>query len=235
MKSELIVFLGLILLSSLVGAADCSSNYVCKEWGKCLGGYQERICEDSACGMKDITERQFCGENEGCAPKIECLPWNECVYTEKINNFLQGEIKFGGYKTRTCSDASGCIETFVEESSCEEKYDLTVEKMQECGTNYLVVSDPSSKKVLAKIDLDSWKSKRLDILFSDRRSSCGGCFNAVKDGDEEGVDCGGSCAKECKTQTEFPVEIVSFSSWILFFVFGTLITREVVKNAKKIH
>ncbi|MBL7160592.1 MAG: hypothetical protein ISS93_01935 [Candidatus Aenigmarchaeota archaeon] len=44
---------------------------------------------------------------------------------------------------------------------------------------------------------------------------CGDCFNGIQDGDEKGVDCGGSCEEEC---AEFPILLVAVVGIVILVV-----------------
>ncbi len=232
MPSKLALIFVAIVFISFVSASDCTPSYACSDWGKCTEGFQSRTCSDSKCRMKDITERQLCDKNKGCSPQIKCAPWSECIYTDKTDNVLKGEIKFGGYKTRTCSDATGCLESFIEENSCADSHTFETEKINECGSNFLLIKEDASGKTIGKINIDSWKEKKLDISFADNSEYCSACFNAVKDNGEENIDCGGKC-KKCREEKEDSSTTILLSSWVLFGVFSFLAFIGVVRNGKK--
>lgn len=200
--------------------SDCFPSYECGEWSVCSDGLQERMCIDTKCGMKDIVERRFCqGE---CDPDIRCSSWGRCNYEDKITDVFLGEIKFGGYQERICRDVTGCIEDFTEERSCSDSYNLDVIELEKCGIKYLAAVDPSTRDVYARVPLDAWREEgELDLIFSDIGEYCDSCYNGVKDGDEEGVDCGGSC-KKCKEE-EYSL-LYSFRQGLDFYsydIFGS--------------
>lgn len=220
-----------MLLIIKVNAADCFPRYECGVWGECKDGLQSRVCEDKTCGNRDIVERSFC-EKEGCQPKIECDDWGPCFYTEKTDNLLKGKVSFGGYRNRVCRDVSGCVDSFIQEGSCEESYTLQLEELQECGGKFLEIVDPSSGRRIAKINLNSWKANKLDIAFTQGETGyCPSCYNAVKDKDEEGIDCGGNC-RPCKKENRlFMISVVTL--WALSALFSLLSVREIVLFRKK--
>lgn len=213
---------------TLTGSAiKCFPEYVCGDWSECEDGIKNRVCEDRKCGRRSITERDFCDiELQGCTPKIKCTEWSQCVYTDKVENLLAGKISFGGYKDRLCVDENRCSDSFIEEGICEESYDLQLSETEVCGEKFLVASDSLSNKEVAKINLESWKNKKLDIVFTQGETAyCPSCFNGAKDPNEDEIDCGGDC-KACKKNRTFPIFLIVSSLWILSLVFATLSVKE---------
>jgi len=211
------VLIALTMLMPKVLANNCTPNYVCGEWTECKDGFTMRICSDTECGRKDITERSFCSGLK-CTPQIECGEWGPCTYEGKADNLIKGEIKFGGYRTRVCDDINDCIPRFIQEGYCEDSYKLQLSPAKECGQNILVAKDPSSKYTIAKINLDRWKAGKFDLVFvQGERKYCPSCYNAIKDDDENGIDCGGDC-KPCKKERRYLIHLA-----ILFFWAGSLV------------
>ncbi|MBI2452279.1 hypothetical protein HYV50_04365 [Candidatus Pacearchaeota archaeon] len=218
-----------VLFLAIVNAQECFPDYECGEWGACIDGLQTRTCIDKRCNQRNLLERRFC-DTIACTPKIECREWSECTYTQKVNDFLRGEIKFGGYRNRLCIDKNKCVESFSEEGTCEESFPLELTKRIECGQEFLIATDTVQKRQVAKINLDSWKSKRLDLLFtigSGRTLHCPSCYNVFKDDDETRVDCGGPC-KPCKEEKYFPIIPITIISWFLAAIFTFLSIKEAI-------
>lgn len=232
MKKYKLIILGFAILSmffyvSSVKAFECFPNYVCGSWGGCEDGIQTRVCEDNACGKREIVERSFCNKPD-CTPRIECGPWGSCVYTEKTDSLIKGKISFGGYRSRTCEDANGCVKSFIQEGACEETYSLHLTPITRCNQNFLAVSDPASEREVAKINIDSWKSNRLDIAFVQGTAAfCPSCYNTVKDANEDGIDCGGEC-KPCKKEQKYILTISLILLWSVSALFSALSVREIV-------
>jgi hypothetical protein len=192
---------------------------------------QTRTCKDTACGRRDILERSFC-EKPGCKPKIECDDWGQCIYTEKTDSLIEGKVSFGGYRNRLCRDANGCVDSFIQEGTCEESYNLELKEITECDTNFLAVVDPISQRKIAKINLDSWKLKKLDLSFTQGETAyCPTCYDTVKNQNEQGVDCGGDC-RPCKKEQKFLFILGIIFLWSLSAVFSFLSVKEVVSLNK---
>lgn len=226
-----ILAITLTVLTSL-SSAQCVPQYECGAWGACEDGIQSQTCVDKTCGKRDLINRGFCGK-PGCSPEIECGAWGECTYTEKTDSLIQGKVSFGGYRSRVCYDASGCVEDFIQEGSCEEVYQLALTEVNECGTDFLTVLDPSSDRQIAKINLDSWKSNRLDLSFVQGTSEyCPSCYNAKQDSNEEAIDCGGDC-KPCKIEQKSLLIFTIASLWFLSAVFIFFSVRELTIMKKE--
>ncbi len=220
--------------SILTSPIECFPNYLCDDWSECIGGVEARICKDSACNRKNIIERRFCDQSGGkCSPEINCDDWSECIYTEKTEDIIQGKVTFGGYQTRNCVDYNECTDTFTEERICGDSYDLELRVVQVCGVNYLIASDFGSNRQVAKVDLDSWKEKKLNIIFTEGESRyCPSCFNGLRDGNEAEIDCGGSC-KSCKEEKKYPIGPVRMFLWIFSVIFIVLSGIDIYKMQKE--
>jgi hypothetical protein len=205
---------------------ECSPSYECAPWGECSDGLRSRTCIDVECNRRDIVERTFCQDLE-CTPQIACDSWGPCTYTEKTDSLIQGKVSFGGYRSRVCRDSNKCIPSFIQEGSCEDSYQLKLSPIEECSEHLLAVIDPTSDRKIAKINLDSWKQNRLEIAFvQGNKIYCPSCFNAVKDDNEDGVDCGGSC-KPCKVEHRALSYLAVLMLWSGSIVFSFLSFREV--------
>ena len=218
---------------SSINGAECFSEYKCEDWGECIEGLRSRVCEDIKCNRRAIIERKFCDELT-CKPQVKCSGWSDCVYTDKTEDILGGKIKFGGYRNRVCRDATGCIDSFTEEGSCEESYDLELREVEECGQSYMAAIDPLSRKEIAKINLESWKNKRLDLIFTSGNAAyCPTCYNGIKDMNETDIDCGGDC-KACTHENNLPLGLLIYGFWFLSLVFSILIAREIIISKRKL-
>lgn len=234
------IFTFIALLSSSVVSAEetvvndseeCFPEYVCGAWSDCEDGMHTRSCEDILCGRRDILERDFC-DNPSCTPRVECGAWSECFYTDKASDLISGEVSFGGYRTRVCEDKNGCVKSFIQEGACEESYELMLSPVTECDMDFLAVIDPTSEREIAKIDLQSWKDRRLDLSFVQGKSQyCPSCYNTVRDGNEEGVDCGGDC-KPCRKENRFLLPLTILLLWIGSTAFSVLSVKEVISYRK---
>jgi hypothetical protein len=200
--------------------AACSPNYVCDDWSACQQGLKTRVCTDTQCEKKDVTERSFCADK--CTPNVQCDKWGPCIYTEKTDSVINGEIGFGGYHTRACRDLNKCIASFLQEGPCEENYKLQLSPAVLCGQKILAVIDPASDRKIANIDLEGWeKEGKFNLAFvQGDKKYCPSCYNAIKDSDEESIDCGGSC-RSCRVETRFLSYLTITFLWIgsLIFIF----------------
>ncbi|MBU0467283.1 MAG: hypothetical protein KJ718_00610 [Nanoarchaeota archaeon] len=227
-----LVFFVIALVFRANAAADCFPQYECTSWSACEDGLQSRTCEDKKCGRREIVERSFC-DKPGCKPKLECDKWGPCIYTEKTDSFIKGKVSFGGYRNRVCEDANSCVERFIQEGTCKESYNLELTEITECNENFLAVIDPTSQRKIARINLDSWKLKKLDLSFvQGEKEYCPSCYNVVKDSGEEKIDCGGDC-RPCKKEQMFLLLISIISLWSLSALFSFLSIREVFLFKRK--
>lgn len=210
---------------------DCFPKYECGEWSSCVSGLNSRVCQDKICGRREITERKICGEEIGCKPDVKCGEWSQCDYSEKVEDLLHGKISFGGFEERTCADSSGCVENFIQEEPCQDEYALGLQKKNFCGVDYLSVIDNSSGREVARIDLDSWETNKLNIALTDGKAQyCDSCFNGVKDENEVDIDCGRACSP-CKEKNKISTDIVVQGGlWASAFIFFIVVIYELLLN-----
>lgn len=211
---------------------DCTSEYECAKWSECVDGLSGRICVDKKCSRRDIIERKICNVEIGCRPNIECGDWSQCVYTEKAELIFLGKISFGGYKERVCRDTNSCVESFVEEEPCKEEFPLELKKIYACGKEYLSALDIFSGREIARIDLESLESKKLNIIFIEsEKVYCESCRNGLKDENEGEVDCGGVCMP-CKAKSKISDKIINLSLWALAVFFSFFMVYELATRKK---
>lgn len=221
-----------VFLIISVSAVSCFPQYECGPWSTCEDGIQSRTCEDKSCNNRDIIERAFC-DKPGCKPQVECQEWGPCSYTEKTDSLIKGKVSFGGYRNRVCEDVNGCVESFIQEGSCEDFYDLQMKEVSECNVKFLAISDPKSQREIAKINLDSWKTNKFDISFIEGTINyCPDCYNTIKDAGEEGIDCGGKC-KSCKKETTSLIILLVIGLWMVSALFSFLSIREIVLSRRE--
>jgi hypothetical protein len=238
----LIAFLLVAFISTVSLAQEtseegaCVSSYECGPWSEeCEGGLRTRTCIDTTCGRRDLLERSFCEDPDSkCTPKIECGPWSSCEYTGRTDRLLEGKIDFEGTRRRVCRDTNNCgIPSFYQESPCSTQFDLKLSPGRECEQNILKVIDPGSDQTIAKINLDRWKQNKFDLAFVQGEIQyCPSCYDTVKNNDETGVDCGGSC-KPCKTETAILRYLFILFLWSGSAVFTFLSVRQYATSKKQ--
>jgi hypothetical protein len=152
---------------------------------------------------------------EGCSANYSCGEWSECVYDTDASKIIQGVIVEKGFKESVCSDANDCAGDYTDRSSCTSEVQIETEKEDVCNTNTLTLFEKTSKTPITSIDLKSWNANKLDIAFTQQKVEyCPDCYNGIKDGDEKGVDCGGSC-RPCKSESKLPESSTPISASLI--------------------
>jgi hypothetical protein len=195
---------------------SCFENWEC-EWDACKDGFSVPVCSDlNDCGTSyDVPKKLPCEERGSCLPDISCDEWTKC---DVDYNFLDlvgyDEIsQIDGTRTRVCVDKKGCIAVQKEEEVCSVSVDIYSERFEKCGENYIGVYDSLDNSTLAILKQGGEDNPYFNIYFNEQDSVyCDFCFDGVMNGDEEDVDCGGSC-RECE------VLVYEEKSW-WEFVFG---------------
>ena len=213
-------------------ACACTPDWSCTAFGSCESGFRNRVCTDlNNCGNNNgkPDESEQCALNETgsnataggvvgggggganvCIPDYSCGDWNQCVYDSDAGKIIQGMITKSGLKDRTCSDKNKCAPNYIEQASCNSSLQIAIRKESVCDTNTLTLLEKTKMAPITSINLESWKTKKLDVAFVQEESIyCPDCYNGIKDGNEEEIDCGGSC-RACLPESTFPDNL----SWI---------------------
>jgi hypothetical protein len=178
----------------------CVENWECS-WSGCEGGYSTPSCRDkNNCGTSYGVPKKLSCRGDKCVPNVVCSEWSECVVDYNFIDLVGKEkvTQISGEKSRICVDKAGCGESFREEEGCSMSVDIYTKRFERCGEEYVGVYDVLDDSILAILKEGTETRASLNIYFDDQNGIyCDYCFDGIINGDEEGVDCGGSC-KSCK-------------------------------------
>jgi hypothetical protein len=174
----------------------CTEDWEC-EWVPCDNGYSVPECFDlNECGtMYDVPDKLSCEEKGECVPEVECGEWTDCDVDYDFFNLIgAGVADLRGTKSRVCVDRKRCLLPQKEVQSCSVSVDIYTDRFERCGEEYIGVYDVLDDGLLAVVKEGTKSSPYLNIYFSDQdKIECDYCFDGIMNGDEDDVDCGGSC------------------------------------------
>jgi hypothetical protein len=178
---------------------DCKENWEC-EWSKCTNGVSTPSCTDlNNCGTKyNIPKEIKCSSRSStCIPNIVCTNWTQCLVNYDFF-YLNGlDVKnIGGIKNRICVDKNSCAPLNIEEKNCSLGVDIYTKIFTKCGVKFVGLYNKLDDKLIAKIDRGTPDQPHMDIVLDGENDFCDYCLDGIIDGDEEKIDCGGSC-KPC--------------------------------------
>lgn len=200
----------------------CEPNWTCS-WSKCIAGFSYQTCVDSnKCGIDyDVSPPRRCtvsksspsivdagggvggtSSSSKCVPDVVCGEWSECDAKYSFDDLLGDVGSVKGKQIRTCMDRNDCFVTEFDEQACSIDLEIYAEEEEWCGENYLFIYNRDSNQLIARIldrTLDDLPSFDVSLLVGSSVQYCNYCFNGIIDGDEESVDCGGSCV-ECGSE-----------------------------------
>jgi len=179
----------------------CVENWEC-EWSSCIGGFTIPKCKDlNNCGTSyHISQKLECDSDKECIPNIICDRWSTCDADYNFQNLVGDSItKINGVKSRICNDLNDCVDSVLETQECSISVDIYTKKFSKCGIDYIGIYNKLDDSLIARVDDGTSEKSYLNIFFNgeDEEIYCDYCFDGVKSGDEEGVDCGGSC-EDCE-------------------------------------
>ena len=151
-------------------------------------------------GIDEFTEVPYMGVGynvtlkmrEACNPLFECGNWSECESRYGVYELVTQTI-ISGYKYRYCKDRASCLSGFVEARKCSMKVPVSVKKTIWCNEEYLEIYENNT--LVSRVE-SIGNQTEFDIRFIvEGKGYCWYCHDNIKDYDEEGIDCGGSCSQ----------------------------------------
>ncbi len=153
---------------------------------------------------------------QDCISDFNCGNWSECEVDYNLDDLLNGVENIKGTKTRTCEDRNDCVGDRIEIRECVATIPVYAKKIEWCQESYIELYERDTDKLISRIkDNRDSSLPSLDIAFVYEKGVCRYCSNGVKDGDETGVDCGGSCP-ECVDE-EYDTNFFQKMMWQLDF------------------
>lgn len=195
--------------------------YISEEY---LGDYYLEILKPNSSGIlrQDfyVFERKvnmdYTSGVEGCNENFECGNWSECEISYSLDNLLAGIEEISGSRSRFCKDLDDCLGDRIEKERCVVAIPIYAKKIKWCGETWIEIYQRDTNEILSRIrDRKAEKLPSMDISFVGGFDRCEHCFNGILDGDEIGVDCGGSC-DECVDE-EFDMNLFQKIMWNLDF------------------
>ena len=174
----------------------------------CTDGFKNGTEADVDCGGSCATR---CAEGKGCAAAADCTTTvcsgGKCVAatcTDTVKNGTETDVDCGGSCTTTCADAKTCAVAGDCASSvcnsgtkkctaaaCNDALKNGTETDVDCGGS-CTTKCADTKKCLVSADCTSLKCNA-----AAKTCTAPTCNDALKNGTETDVDCGGSCTTKC--------------------------------------
>ena len=175
-------------------------------------------------------DEPFYNENISDNPNYKCGNWSDCKAVYNLSDILDNKVFFKGQKKRDCTNIQTHI--IVEEKRlCDNRVKVILRKNDDCYENTLQVFD-ENEDLVSRLNFDKGvNSLNIQFLF-DKNAYCPYCYDRIKDYDETGVDCGGSCGS-CDKQTvriysQF-WKVVVFVGILVVLLLANVITLSIVR------
>ncbi len=178
----------------------CEENWECS-WSACSGGFITPTCKDlNECGTSyTVPQKLNCNKDKKCISNIICGDWENCDVNYNFIDLIQDSIsEIQGTKTRTCEDLNGCVQKNIEYRACSVNVDVYTKRFVKCGVEFIGVYNRLNDELLSRVSSSTGEASSLRIYLDDEINNtyCDYCSDGIKNGDEEDVDCGGTC-EEC--------------------------------------
>ena len=172
----------------------CSEDWSC-EWSKCVDGVSTPSCVDfNGCGTeRDKPSEISCSKK--CIPDVYCNDWSFCNVDYDLLDVRYDEYFYKGFRTRLCQDRDNCVNSVIETKDCSLQVDVYTKIFDKCGKEYIGLYNSLTDEILATMqkDIGEVSSLNIDLTSSAEGIYCGYCYDGTLNGDEEQIDCGGSC------------------------------------------
>jgi hypothetical protein len=199
----------------------CSPEWSCTNFGDCENGTQMRTCTDlHNCSTDEGKPDEWRGCVDSCHPRWVCEPWSECTYVDKVGDVITGDINYMGLQQRLCVDHNGCRDNMTEYKNCTSDVELEFVRGFVCDEDTLKAINKKTGLPVTLIDIEAWKSNMLDVAFIQASVQyCASCYNGIKDGNEQGIDCGGDGCRLCRPEHR----LWYWLNWILWVLAAILL------------
>ncbi len=177
----------------------CVEDWQC-QWSECSNGKSSPSCTDINRCSTTANKPEPISCIKKCTPDILCDEWSSCTANYNFLTLASGDYSLSGQQTRKCSDKKDCVSPTIESRDCSLIIDIYTTSFIKCGKEYIGIYNRLDNKLLGNIE-KSKNRNQLNIDFSGDISSsyCDYCFDGILNGDEEQIDCGGSC-QLCETR-----------------------------------
>jgi hypothetical protein len=171
----------------------CDENWKC-DWSECVDGFTTPLCEDlNRCGTSVNKPSRVPCINK-CTPDFVCSEWTNCIADYDFLTFSNGNYSLSGRKSRTCIDKNKCQPETKEFSDCLLVIDVYTAVFEKCNKEYIGIYNRLDNSLLANIEKNNKKNVlNIDLGGVNSEFYCDYCFDGIFNGDEEQIDCGGSC------------------------------------------
>jgi len=129
---------------------------------------------------------------KSCMVNYVCSAWSNCKLDLGLTGIINGSSS-GGVRYKICSDKNKCLPNIVLSELCSFEENVTVTIKNFCNDTFLSIQDVEN---LDKTNINLGQDK-LDLTLAFFEKKCSYCTDGIRDFDETGVDCGGSCTA-CK-------------------------------------
>jgi hypothetical protein len=228
---------------------SCNDNDACTVDDACYNGFcsgSQKSCDlgytcsngDCVEGEKPKTIPPELLRGSRCIPDYICGTWGVCEAEYNLQElFLNGQTS--GKTTRTCVDKNNCALGFAETKDCSIKEAVSVRNKNWCNQNYTEVLNGAGVVIARLKKSINGESVNVDIN-ANGEGYCAYCFDGIKNYDESGIDCGGSCTtcsnikESIKTfYTSIYGLIISLVFFLGFLISSLLIANKLYQNFKQ--
>ncbi|MCK5345235.1 MAG: hypothetical protein KAR20_17620 [Candidatus Heimdallarchaeota archaeon] len=180
----------------------CIESWDC-DWSDCIEGFTTPTCEDrNNCNSSYLLPPKVsCSPETECRPFIQCDEWSSCEINYDLIDLNEQIDYTKGTKSRICRDLNFCVESIKQVENCSRGMDIYTRRFTKCGIKFIGIYNKLNDKLIARIDEGAENESILNIHLdgSENNLYCDHCFNGIKDGNEENIDCGGSC-EDCSNK-----------------------------------
>ncbi|MFP4112188.1 MAG: hypothetical protein ACLFPQ_06095 [Candidatus Woesearchaeota archaeon] len=187
---------------------SCTENWDCDSWGDCVDGTQTRTCTDlNECGTTDERPNPF--ESRSCTVDDDDDD-DEDDSGDSSSSSASNNRGGGGGGGGAPPSHSSCTEDWT------------------CSLYGACKSDGTQTRTCTDNNKCGTTRNKPDVMRSCEYG--GSCSDGIKNKDETGVDCGGSCPNECEVLSEFLPQVEISAESIEADILDTYVLNVSLKN-----
>ncbi|RLJ09765.1 MAG: hypothetical protein DRP15_02510, partial [Candidatus Aenigmatarchaeota archaeon] len=208
---------------------ECKSGIMTCYSKVCIGDYGWGPCEGKVGPKEEVCN----GKDDDCDGIIDDVNGGNSIEESRCACF-NGE-SYPGYKTEICNDIDDDCDGEIDEgiSCCSEG------TQRPCGSDI-----GECRPGVQTCRNGEWGpceggvQPRNEICYDNKDNDCDGevdeqctpeitCYNGIQDLNEDGIDCGGPCEKECEVKITLPWILIATGSIILIVVISYLLMQRI--------
>ena len=152
-----------------------------------------------------------------------------------IKNLAENTINIFGRQTRVCKNINDKLLSELETRRCSLEIPVDLRSVDWCNSSAIEIYNKETNQFIGRLtESDSGEEHAVNINFaiSNFTGYCDSCYNGIKDGDEEKLDCGGKCLP-CTSINRFNFDLLKVIEYFILILILAAVAYLIFFNREK--